>query len=416
MKFLDIALKDLLHSLQSTFLLVMMFVAPMLITGLIYLAFGGLLDRGGAISLPQSTVLVVNAGERLAKHLAGPALAALFGARTALGEMEARQVVESHRADVAVIIPPGFSAAATEPQAQATVTIYHHPDSSTGARVVKIVVSDFVDSFAGAKIAMHVTRHQLETLSLALPADGAGAVARAYVAWLEAAERPQVQGQQGAALVLRPPQTGEAPANQATLFLGPVMAGLMVFFMFYTGATAAQSILYEEQDGTLARLFTTPTPRWVILTGKLVAVIITLALQALVLLAASALVFGIDWGQPASVGLLTTSVVLAASGFGILLMSFVRTTRQAGAVAGLVVALTGLMGGLMPMGDPSPPPPFEKLTLALPQGWAQHGWRLILAGGSVADVLLLIVVLATTGAAFFAIGSLLFHRRFIGGA
>jgi ABC-2 type transport system permease protein len=427
MKILDIALKDLRHSLRSKFLLVMMFVAPLLITGLIYLAFGGLIDRGGEFSLPPPTVLVVNldhpqaglgfrAGELLTRHLTGPELAALFDARTAPGELEARTAVEGNGA-VAVMIPPGFTTAVVEPGAQATITLYHHPDSAIGARVVKVVVSDFVDGFAGAKVAVHVVSHQLESLNRVLPPGGDQAVAQAYVASLQTAMAPenataQSQTQDGAALVSRPPQTTAASANQATLFLGPVMAGLMVFFMFYTGAAAAQSILYEDQDGTLARLFTTPTPRWAILAGKLVAVVITLALQSLVLLAASALLFRIRWGQPASVALLTTGVVIAASGFGILLMSFVRTTRQAGPVIGLVVTLTGLMSGLMPTGDPSQPPPFEKLTLALPQGWAQHGWRLSLAGGNVADVLLPFVVLAIAGAAFFAAGSLLFRRRF----
>ena len=37
MKILDIAFKDLLRSFRSAFGLVMMFVAPLLITGLIYL-------------------------------------------------------------------------------------------------------------------------------------------------------------------------------------------------------------------------------------------------------------------------------------------------------------------------------------------------------------------------------------------
>ena len=42
MKILDIALKDLKHIFKSIFSLVMMFGAPLLITGLLYFAFGGL--------------------------------------------------------------------------------------------------------------------------------------------------------------------------------------------------------------------------------------------------------------------------------------------------------------------------------------------------------------------------------------
>ena len=40
MRVFDVALKDLLRSLRSAFLLVMMFVAPLLLTALIYFAFG----------------------------------------------------------------------------------------------------------------------------------------------------------------------------------------------------------------------------------------------------------------------------------------------------------------------------------------------------------------------------------------
>ena len=349
MKIIDIAIKDLLHSLRSAFLLVMMFVAPLLITGLIYLAFGGLIDGGGGMTLPRPTVLLVNldqpdpglgfkAGELLAQHLAGPTFSKLLDARATGTEAAARQAVDNRQADVVVTIPPAFSAAAAQPQQQATVTLYHRSESAVAARVVKVIVSDFVDGFAGAKIAVETATHQLEARNLTLPAGGAERIAQGYVAWLQLAfaesptqaDQPATPSSQGStALVSRPPAAADGAAqpgaNQATLFLGPVMAGLMVFFMFFTGAAAAQSILYEDEAGTLARLFTTPTPRWAILAGKLLAVVVTLALQAVVLLAASALVFHIRWGQPASVALLTSGVVVAASGFGILLMSFIRT-------------------------------------------------------------------------------------------
>ena len=129
-------------------------------------------------------------------------------------------------------------------------------------------------------------------------------------------------------------------------------------------------------------------------------------------MALAALIFGIGWGNPVNVALLTAGVVVTAAGFGILLMSFLRSTRQAGPAIGLVVTLTGMLGGLMPTGDPSRPPAFEKFTLVLPQGWAMRGWRLTLAGASPADILLPVLVLFVVGAALFAAGALLFRRRF----
>jgi ABC-type multidrug transport system permease subunit len=103
---------------------------------------------------------------------------------------------------------------------------------------------------------------------------------------------------------------------------------------------------------------------------------------------------------------------VAASGFGILIMSFIRSTRQAGPVIGVVITLTGMLAGLMPTGDPSQPPPWEKFTLALPQGWAQHGWRLVLAGGGPGEVLVPFLVLVAVGGVCFAAGAQLFRRRY----
>ncbi len=121
MKVLDIALKDLFHSLRSAFLLVMMFVAPLLITGLIYLAFGGLIDSGGGIKLPRSSVaggqprpafavVGVQGGRAAGPVPDRPGLRRAARATCRLAdEAAAPAAVDTHQADVAVIIPAEFS-------------------------------------------------------------------------------------------------------------------------------------------------------------------------------------------------------------------------------------------------------------------------------------------------------------------
>lgn len=52
MKTLTIAAKDLKHIFQSVFSLVMMFGAPLLITGLLSFAFGGRTSGTGTFNLP----------------------------------------------------------------------------------------------------------------------------------------------------------------------------------------------------------------------------------------------------------------------------------------------------------------------------------------------------------------------------
>ena len=88
----------------------------------------------------------------------------------------------------------------------------------------------------------------------------------------------------------------------------------------------------------------------VILGGKFIAVFITLVVQVIVLLFASALIFNIRWGEPLAVVLVALGLIVAAAGFGIMVMSFIKTTRQTGPVMGGVLTLTGMAGGLFTTG------------------------------------------------------------------
>jgi len=117
MKALDIARKDLRQVLTTPFALIMMFGAPLLITGLLYFAFGGLAG-GGDLDLQAVRVQVANldrpgaasgdlaAGQMLVEFLRGEDLSDLLEVIIVEDEAAARGAVEDQRADVALIIPP----------------------------------------------------------------------------------------------------------------------------------------------------------------------------------------------------------------------------------------------------------------------------------------------------------------------
>jgi ABC-2 type transport system permease protein len=418
----DIARKDLLRSFRSAVLLLMMFVVPLLITGLIYFAFGR--AGSGKFELPLTRVQVANldqgdphsglsAGEMLAAHLQGEEMAGLLAVTPAPDEASARAAVENQEADVAILIPAGFSQAAVEPGAGATVTLLHDPTLSIQPALVRLVVSEYLDVFSGLKIALQVTAHGLQERGLALDGQAIEQVEEAYIAWVQAAPRSSDGSRAVTPIFETRTPAGEAPqVDLVSLMLGPVLAGMTVFFAFFTGASGAATLLYEDEGGTLARLFTTPTTREAVLGGKFLAILLTLIVQVTVLLLAGRLLFGIHWGQPAAAALLTLGLVIAASGFGVFVISLVKSSRQTGPVIGLVMTLGGLLGGLIPTGDPSQPGVFEKVSLVLPQGWAMRGWRLALGGASPAEVLLPVAVLLAAGALLFAAGALVFRRRF----
>ena len=136
--------------------------------------------------------------------------------------------------------------------------------------------------------------------------------------------------------------------------VGPIMAGMLIFFVFFMGANGAESIIREDEQGTLARLFTTPTSLAAILGGKFLGVVVSLCIQIVLLLLASSLLFGIQWGQAATVTPgVALGLIVASAGFGVMLMSFIKNSRQTGPVLGGVMTLTGMLGGLFTTSIPT---------------------------------------------------------------
>src|SRR5512143_2160168 len=169
MKVLDIACKDMVRSFRSGFMLIMMFAAPLLITGLIYFAFGSPLS--GGFNLQVTRVQLVNldrpddqsglaAGQMLLDRLQDESLAKLLQVAIASDEASARAVVDRREADVAIIIPADFTAAIVTANTQAAVTLYHDPTLSIQPGLVRVLIGDFIDGFAGAKIALDVAGNQ----------------------------------------------------------------------------------------------------------------------------------------------------------------------------------------------------------------------------------------------------------------
>jgi len=171
--------------------------------------------------------------------------------------------------------------------------------------------------------------------------------------------------------------------------------------------------LEESEEGTLARLFSTPTDRTSILAGKFAAVFFTVVLQGLVLMVAGHLIFGINWGAPLSAAIALMGQVIAATGLGVLLISLVKNTRQGGPVLGGGLTAMGMLGGLFTANMPNAmPAAMDVIANFTPQGWVLKAWRLVMDGGSAGDLLLPFGVLMGMGVVMFVIGARMFGKRF----
>lgn len=419
MKPLDIALKDLVRSWRSAFTMVMMFVAPLLITGLIYMAFGGL-GSGGEVKVNKINLGVVNLdaptngmpvrlGFELAKDLSDDSFKDLFAVTDYPTETAARQAILDKKISTALVIPADFTSSAFLSGSKSVLSIIHDPASTLGPAIVQSVISQFVDSFNGSKIAAEVVVSRLQKDGLVVDAALPGQVAQSFVNWSHT--NASGTNRTLSSMTLQTPVASAQGKSNTQAMAGLIMAGMIVYFVFYTGALNAQSIIREQDDQTLARLAVTPTSPATILFGKVLGSMILTSVQIVILMLLSSLFFKTDWGAPLSIAAVGLVLVFLASGFGIFLMSFIKNMRQTGIVLGGVLTVLGMLGGLFTTGFQNLPKAFTIATLFTPHGWAMQAFKIALgeASGTLAVPLLVMIAI---GVVCMAVGIMLFRRRF----
>lgn len=416
MKLVHLALKDLMRSLRSAFLIVMVLVVPLGLGGLMYLAFGGAGSSDGP-RVASTRVLVVDRDEGVGAFRAADVLLdALRSEDTrdlvtvgmADDEDAARAAVDRQEAGVAVLIPADLTSALVERGSSATVTLYSDPTLTVGPEVVRAVVSEVVDALAASDLALRVTAEQLADRGLAM---GPGELQELGARFWEA-KRAVPGGPRGGHPLLRVVGASNEGDSTGGMEFGGVLAGLMIFGAFFGAVYSVESIIREDEEGTLARLFATPTPRGMILGSKFLSAGVVVVGQTSLVMAITALALGIEWGRPGAVALLVVGMIASATGMGVFLMSLVRTTRQSGVVVGAGLTVSSMLGGLFSAAAPGIPEAVEAMYLVFPQGWAMRGWLLAQAGGGAGDVWPTVLAMVAYGGVLFAIGTLRFRRRF----
>ena len=441
MKILDIAFKDMTQSFRSLIAIMFMFVVPILMTGMFSLMFGGSTAEDEGISLPITKVILVNLdqgsfdsgmemalpenlennpeaanissmGELLSTVLTSEGLADIMDVSLMDSVDAARKAVDEQQAGVAVIIPQNLTGALVDPNGVAEIELYQDPTLTIGPSVVKGVITQLLDNFSASKITLDVVLNQYIQNNPDIDQAQIQALVAQYLQTAIPAETASQSGADNAYLNIRAPKSEDAAADLNIIAM--MMTGMTIFYVFFTGPSTAQSILREEERGTLQRLFTTPTPTRTIISGKFLATVFTILVQLTVLLLFGNLVFKIEWGALLPLILLVIVVTVAASAFGVFLISWMESERQAGFIMGGLVTIMG-MAGMMPtfvVGMPNPPAFIKTISLFTPQGWAVEGFQKIMAGSSLNAVFPNLGVLLLWTAGFFLIGIIRFRNRF----
>ena len=422
MKIIDIAFKDLTRSTRNMFLIGMTLAAPLLITGLMYFAFGSM--TSGDVSMTAIKVGVVNAdvmpadsplevplGENIRSMFFDDSVKSWITASDYADEAAVRAAVDSQEIGVAVIIPATFTEDYLAGKADTVITILQDPTLTIGPTVVGDMVTSLLDGVAGGGIAFKIVNERIEANGQTLEPTGISVLFERYSKWYADFQRAMFHTPEKAAIVVTSPAVGGESGDSTQSMMGLVMVGQLIFFSFFTGAYAMMSILEESEEGTLARMFTTPTNRTMILAGKFLAVFLTVIFQGLVLMIAGRFIFNINWGEPASVALGLFGQMFAAVGLGVLLVSFIKTSKQAGPIFGGGLTMLGMISGLFTT-NIQLPDAFNAMGNFTPQGWVLKAWRLSLASQPASEMLVPFIVLVVMGIVMFAFGALLFRKRF----
>jgi ABC-2 type transport system permease protein len=431
MKIIAIAIKDLWRAFRSFFALAFMFGVPILMTAMFAFLFGGIGGDETEFNLPRTDVVVVNQdegsplvptfehdgnnsfstmGEMLVDTLQQDTFEDLMTLTTAK-EADARLAVDNQQAGLALIIPADFTNALIGQINQPVeIEFYQDPDLSLGPQIIQSIVMSIVDDFSSGILTLDTVTSVLEDKGVSMNQVEKMTLLSNLTAGSESHEDTENSNLN----IITPTinADGGEQANPLQTILRSIMAGMMIFYAFFTGTSAAQTIIQEEENGTLARLFMTPTSTTTILNGKFLAGFLMIIVQVIVLLGFANLVFGIPWGPVLLLLIASIGLVALATSFGIFVMSLVKSTKQAGIIYGAVLTFTGMLGiSSVFVTGTSIEEAFNYIPLLVPQGWALNAFKGSWTNNAAQTLLhtggmLILAVL------FFFIGNARFKKRF----
>jgi ABC-2 type transport system permease protein len=302
------------------------------------------------------------AGEFTEKVLGSTGVTSVADIDTLGTAAEAAQAVRDGVAAVAIVIPAGFSAAVMS--SEPTEIRLLGGDSAISLEVARSIVSSFASRVGAVQLMVATT----------VAAGGRPDAATIQEATIAAARPGPIAASQD--------RTEHLQASVGT-FYGAAMAIMFVFFATQYGALA---LLEDRQLGTMARLLAAPIrPAWVVLGASLASFVLGIVSMS-VLVIATTLLQGANWGPPPLVGLLIVAAVIAAMGISTVVSSVARTLQQAGGLNAIVAFSLAAIGGVfIPLSQA--PESLVRIAQITPHAWFLRGID-ALAGASpgLADI------------------------------
>jgi len=301
------------------------------------------------------------------------------------------RLVDDGELDAGFHLAAGFTDAVESAQ-PATITVVGDPGASVATDVAEAIAGNF-----GAEID-YVTLATTAVLS----ADG-GAVDPTRAGEVTSAARSQPQPIQ-----LAPTETGGRGVDLSSYYA----VSLSVFFLFFSVQFGVLSLIEEREAGTLDRVLMAPLAKTAILIGKMMSSLVIGLLSMIVLVVATSLIVGAEWGDPVAVGILVLVGVIVAIAIAVLVAAVARTAEQATSYASAAALVFGLLGGtFFPVSRAGGL--LSKVSFLSPHRWLLDGFRDVSYGAGVADLGQPLAVLGAFTAVVGGIGLLSARRGLV---
>ncbi len=236
-------------------------------------------------------------------------------------EADARAKVEAGEADVAIIVPDGFSDAMIAGSGADVVAVESDTAGLEGVIVLSIVQS-LVTQFNDGAVATTAG------FALGIPPN-------------ELAQVAQDAATAGPAMTLTP---GTLSAEQLSPAASTI-AGQAGLFLLFTVGFGVLGLIIEKEQGTYSRLRSMPMTPGLIVTAKALVSFILGAVATAVLLTVGALFFDVSFGSVVVVGVLIAAVVTASTSLMFIVAKVASTAEQAGVAQSILAISLGMAGG-----------------------------------------------------------------------
>lgn len=351
MKILNIAYYTILRNFRDFKSLAPMLLLPIMLILILGSALGGVFTPE---SISVTNICYINEdkgfmSEAFEEFLASDEIEKLIKVNVVQSKEEAIKLIKNREASALVVLPSNFSEEIQKGE-KAVIEVYNSKYSNVRASILQSILNGFV---AG-------TKSQLAVMQI-------GSTDKEYKQYNNISE---------AAI------TTEGNAPRAIDYYAVTM---LVMTIMYGTAYGNLALKEEKQFNTNIRLASAPIRYWEIVMGKLMGSIVTVFMQAMIIIVFTKVAYKVDWGGNLwFIIFVCFSLALLSVGLGMMVSNLGKNPQATGGLLNFGVNIaTFIAGGYFPASQMSPI--FEKLGYISPNYLAQIAMFNTIYGGSTAQ-------------------------------